>query len=134
MLNVEQVKQSFDRCSPKGEMIDKFYNLFFDLHPEIKPKFANTNFENQKKALLQGLDLAIMFASDEPVGKIGISRIKKSHSKSNLNILPELYPYWKVCFIQTVSEMDPKFSDELKEQWDLLLQKSIDHIIGGYED
>ena len=133
MFDIEQVKQSFDRCPSKDDIIDKFYGLFFDIHPDIKPLFTKTNYDTQKKMLLQGLDLAIMFATDEPVGKTGINRIRKSHNKSGLNIPPELYPYWKVSFLQTISELDPEFTDELKQQWDMVLQKSIDYIIAGHE-
>jgi len=134
MIDIEEVKKSFDRCSSNGDIIDKFYSLFLDSHSNIGPRFANTNFDTQKKLLLQGLDLTIMFATDEHVGKIGINRIRKSHNKSGLNIPPELYPYWKVSFLQAISEMDPEFTDELKQQWDMVLQKAIDYIIDGYED
>jgi hemoglobin-like flavoprotein len=134
MIAIEQVKKSFDRCSAKGgDIIQTFYDIFLVSHPEIKPLFANTYFESQKKLLLQGLDLTIMFASDAPVGKIGINRIKKSHCKFGLNIPPHLYPYWKESFLQAISKLDPEFSEELKLQWDWVLQKSIDFIIGGYE-
>lgn len=134
MMDIEQVKKSFDRCSSSGDIIDKFYNIFLDYHPDIKPRFAHTNFDLQKKLLLQGLDLTIMFATDEHVGKIGINRIRKSHRQTAMNIPPELYPYWKASFLQAISEMDPEFTDELKQQWDWVLQKSIDYIIAGYED
>ena len=134
MINIELVKKSFDRCAAKGDIIGDFYDIFLESHPDISPQFANTNFVQQKKLLLQGLDLTIMFATDEPVGKIGINRIKKSHCKTALNITPELYPYWKQSLLRAISELDPEFSDKLKEQWDLVLQKSIDYIISGYEE
>ena len=134
MIDIEEVKKSFARCSSNDDIINKFYSLFLDSHPNIRPRFDNSNFESQKKLLLQGLDLTIMFASDEQVGKIGINRIKKSHSKSGFDIPPALYPYWKVSFLQTISELDPEFNNELKEQWDMVLQKAIDYIIDGYED
>ena len=134
MINIELVKKSFDRCAAKGDVIQAFYDIFLDSHPDIKHRFANTNFDNQKKLLLQGLDLTIMFATDEPVGKIGINRIRKSHKKSALNIQPDLYPNWKRSLLQTISEFDPEFNNELEEQWDLVLQKSIDYITDGYDD
>ena len=134
MIDIEQVKRSFDRCAAHGDIIDDFYKIFLDSHPDIKPRFANTNFDSQKKLLLQGLDLTIMFASDQPVGRIGINRIKKSHCRAVLDIPPDLYPYWKKSFLTAISVLDPEFSDELKEQWDWVLQKSIDYIISGYDN
>ena len=133
MNDFEEVKQSFARCMIKGDVVGRFYDIFLDSHPEIKPRFANTDFDSQKHLLRQGVNLAIMFASDNPVGKKGIERIRKSHSKLSLDIPPNLYSYWKKSFIQAASEFDPEFSDELEKQWDLVLQKTISYIIDGYE-
>lgn len=90
MNNYEEVKQSFARCMIKGDVIGRFYDIFLDSYPAIKPRFANTDFDSQKHLLRQGVNLAIMFASNNPVGKKGIERIRKSHSKSGLNIPPDL--------------------------------------------
>ncbi len=134
MIDLEKIKQSFARCILKGDVIERFYGLLLDSHPDIKPRFANTDFDSQKQLLRQGINLAIMFASDDPMGKNGIKRIRESHSKSGgLNVPPDLYPYWKKSFIQAISEFDPEFSDELRKQWDWVLQKTIDSIIEGYE-
>ena len=116
-----------------GDVMGKFYDVFLDSHSDIKPRFANTDFDAQKRLLRQSINLAIMFANDNPVGKKGIERIRNSHRKARLNILPELYPYWKKSFIQVVDEFDPEFSDELKKQWDTVLQKTIDYVVDGYE-
>lgn len=75
-------------------------------------------FDSQKRLLRQGVNLAIMFANDSAVGKNGIERKRKSHSKLSLNIPPDLYPHWKNNFIQAACEFSPEFSDELKKQWD----------------
>ena len=133
MNDFEEVKQSFARCMIKGDVVGRFYEIFLDSHPDIKPRFENTDFDSQKHLLRQSVNLAMMFANDNQVAEKGIKRIRQSHSKSGLNILPELYPYWKKSFIQAASELDPEFSDELEQQWDLVLQKTISYIIDGYE-
>ena len=133
MHDYEDVKQSFARCMIKGDIVGRFYEIFLDSHPDIKPRFAQTDFDSQKHLLRQSVNLAMMFASDNQVGKNGIKRIRQSHSKSGLNIPPDLYPYWKKSFIQAASELDQEFSDELNRQWDSVLQKTIDFIIEGYE-
>ncbi len=133
MNDPEEVKQSLVRCMITGDVIGRFYEIFLDSHPDIKPRFANTEFDTQKQLLRQSVNLAIMFANENDVGKKGIGRIRKSHNKSSLNIPPELYPYWKKSFIQAASEFDLEFSDELKQQWDSVLQKTIDFVIDGYE-
>lgn len=133
MNNCEDVKQSFARCMIKGDVVGRFYEIFLASHPDIKPRFANTDFDAQKHLLRQSVNLAMMFANDNQVGIKGIKRIRKSHSKSGLNIPPDLYPYWKKSFIQAASEFDQEFSDELNTQWNEVLQKTIDFIIEGYD-
>jgi len=134
MNDFEEVKQSLARCMITGDVIGRFYDIFLESHPDIKPRFAHTDFDSQKHLLRQSVNLAIMFANGNAVGKRGIERIRKSHSKVNFNIPPDLYPYWKKSFIQAASELDLEFTDELKKQWDCVLQKTIDFVIEGYED
>ena len=133
MNDCEDVKQSYARCMIKGDIVGRFYEIFLASHQDIKPRFANTDFDSQKQLLRQSVNLAMMFANDNEVGKKGINRIRQSHSKSGLNVPPDLYPYWKQSFIQAASEFDQEFSDELKRKWDAVLQKTIDFIIEGYE-
>jgi len=133
MLGAAQVEESFERCMLKGDVIERFYAIFIDSHPDIKPRFANTDFDAQKKLLRQSIGLAILHAHNNPVGRIGIDRLARTHSKSGLNIPPHLYAYWKASFLQAVAEFDAEFSLELKASWDLVLQKTIDGVAAGYE-
>lgn len=133
MIDAAEVEESFERCILKGDVMERFYALFMDSHPDIRPRFANTNFDSQKKLLRQSIGLAILHARNNPVGRIGINRLARSHGTSGLNIPPHLYAYWKQSFIQAVSEFDEEFSDNLKTQWDAVLQKTIDDVVAGYE-
>lgn len=133
MIDVAGVEESFERCMLKGDVVERFYALFMDSHPDIKPRFVNTDFDSQKKLLRQSIGLAILHARNNPVGRIGINRLARSHSKSGLNIPPPLYAYWKKSFLQAVAEFDSEFSDELGSDWDRVLQKTIDDIAAGYE-
>lgn len=133
MIDAAEVEESFERCLLKGDVVERFYALFMDSHPDIKPRFANTNFDSQKKLLRQSIGLAILHARNNPVGRIGIDRLARSHSKSGLNIPPHLYAYWKKSFLQAVAEFDSEFSQELNVGWERVLQKAIDDISAGYE-
>ena len=130
----ENVKQSLGRCLLKGDIMSRFYEIFLDSHPDIRPKFTNTDFSKQKRLLRQGINFAIMFADDVEFARSRITRIRTSHSKANLNIPPHLYPYWKKSFIEAVSEIDPQFSPQLAKNWDSVLQKTIDYVIDGYNE
>lgn len=43
MSAVENVQLSLGRCVLSGDFIGSFYDIFLDSHPEIKPKFTNTD-------------------------------------------------------------------------------------------
>lgn len=132
MDGIEDVKQSFGRCIAAGDLIERFYEIFLRSNPEIAPHFVNTDFTVQKGLLRRGINLAIMFAGDQPVGVDGINRLRTSHAKLAMDISPNLYKYWKESLIQAISEFDPKFDAQLRSSWDYTLQKTIDHIVAGY--
>jgi len=133
MNDAAQVEESFERCMLKGDVIERFYAIFIDSHPDIKPRFANTDFDSQKKLLRQSVGLAILHARNNPVGRIGINRLARSHSKTGLDIPPPLYAYWKESFLRAVAEFDAEFCEELRASWDVVLQKTIDGVSAGYE-
>lgn len=41
MIDSEKVAQSFGRCVFKGDVIERFYDIFIDSHPDIKPRFSD---------------------------------------------------------------------------------------------
>lgn len=90
--------------------------------------------QQQKQLLEHGIQLTLMFADDNSVGKKGLARIRETHSRKNLNISPDLYSVWLESFMQAVEEIDPEYNVELDLEWREVLQKSIDYIVSGYND
>lgn len=131
---VEIVRKSFGRCNIKGDVIERFYQLFLKSHPDIGPRFANTDFSVQKGLLRQGINLAILFAAGVPTGESAITRIRDTHKKSRMNIPPSLYTYWQKSLLQAVSEFDSEFNDQTRRCWDAVLRKTINHVTAGYDD
>ncbi len=132
--DVEAVRSSFGRCCVKGDVIGRFYELFLKSHPDIAPRFANTNFETQKNLLRQGINLAILFAADVPTGALAVNRIRETHKQSRLNIPPSLYSFWQKSLLSAVGEFDAQFTPILQRQWETVLRKTIDHVTAGYDD
>ncbi|MDX1250901.1 MAG: globin [Gammaproteobacteria bacterium] len=129
-----KTKLSLGRCINSGkDLFERFYEIFLDSHPAIRPRFVKTDMQAQKALLKNGINLAIMFAEGNPVGSGGISRIRESHSKKKINIDPGLYSCWLDSFIKAVSEVDPQFNPELEKEWREMLQITVNHIAGGYE-
>lgn len=131
---VEDVKASFGRCMADGALFDTFYGIFLASHPDIAPRFANTDFAKQKGLIRQGINLVIMFAAGAPVGESGLARIRASHAHALLDVPPDLYKYWKESMLKAVAQTDPRFDAELSRSWDAVLQKAVDFIVAGYHE
>lgn len=132
-MNIDNVKISYGRCLAYEEFFDYFFDRFFESHPSVKEMFAETDFPEQKKHLRHGLNLVIMFASDNLPGQLGLNRIKDTHGKTNLNIRPEFYPLWKESLMKAVVHFDKDITEELKAEWGMVLDKGIEFIAAGYE-
>lgn len=128
-----RVRESMGRCLLNGDVFQEFYNRFLQSHIEIAQKFRNTDFAQQKRLLHDGINLAIMFAEGNVVGKNGIERIAETHGKAGLNISPHWYSYWLESFIDAVEVFDPEFSLELEDEWREVLSKAIEYIKARYD-
>ena len=116
----------------KDGFIDRFYEIFLSSDPKIKPKFANTNFDAQMKLLRYGINLAVQFANRDELAANIISRLGTKHNVQNLNINPELYPFWTNSLIKALSEFDDEFTDQLENEWRTALQLAIDEMAKVY--
>ena len=132
--DLQDVKMSFGRCLTSGDLFQEFYDIFLASDPGLAPMFAHTDFERQKGLLRHGLNLALMFAGDNPIGKSGLAKIRKSHSKTELNISPAMYPLWTESFIKAIKKMDPQCDSALENKWRDALNKAVDYIKGGYNE
>ncbi len=55
-LNTEIIRSSFEKAKPIAEDVaNKFYEILFRDHPEVKPLFESSEMDKQKKALLYSL-------------------------------------------------------------------------------
>ncbi|UII23986.1 globin domain-containing protein [Fulvivirga ligni] len=129
---VKQVHDSYGRCLRNGNLVETFYNLFISSSNEVAKKFANTDFEKQQKLLRHGLNLMIMYADGNIVGKSGLSRIQQTHNRHQLDINPKFYPIWKRNLIKAVKQHDPDFNAEIQTSWEQVLDRGIEYISKGY--
>jgi len=129
---MDLAKKSFGRCLNHGDLIGRFYELLLAADPVIPQKFANTDMHKQKELLVHGINLALMFAEGNAIGKNGLSRLQESHNRHNLDIKPEFYHFWIESFIQAVSEIDPEYNDDIKTEWLAVATKTTEFLSEGY--
>ena len=131
MINYD-VRHSFDRCETTGQFAEQFYEIFLNSSPEVERLFANTDFNKQRKLLRASVYVLVTRDIDDPKAKELLNRVGHSHSRSQLDIKPELYELWLESLCQTVKRMDPKWTPELEQAWCDQMRKGIDLITSLY--
>lgn len=129
---IDSVNSSYGRVAVKSEFFDEFYDVFLNCDPRIKPMFANTDLEKQKKLLRQGISYMIMYVKDSHAGESAIKRIAEIHDRNHHSTAPELYPLWINSLLSTVKKFDPQYSDELEKSWRTVLEPGISFFTSKY--
>ncbi len=129
---IKAVKRSFARCFLKEDMILHFLNVIVESHEEIAPHFKDTDFNQIKLLLRQGINCTIMFAQGLFAGKFCMDELKIYHNRKNLAIDPKYYPYWIQSLRQTVKDLDPKYTEELGDLWVRVVTPAVEYMASGY--
>lgn len=114
----EDLQQSYGRCLREKNFIERFYEIFLDSHPTIRPMFAQTDFQRQRMALRRGISAAISHAAGSSLSRFTTEQMAHAHSRrGHAPVPPELYPYWVDSLVQAVSETDPQANPQLIARW-----------------
>lgn len=133
MDGLAEVKQSYGRACLQPIFFDRFYDIFLQSSPRIKPLFAKTDFKKQKEALRTGLAMLLAHVEGKPTGTMTVNRIAESHKKTNMNIEPNLYPFWINSLVKAVKEHDQQWTSDLEGKWEKCLKVGVDHIVSQYD-
>jgi hemoglobin-like flavoprotein len=130
MKATDRVMQSYGRCCAVPDFFDRFYRHFLASSPLIREKFTSTDMTAQKLLLRQGILNLVMVARGMPDSKL--RALGESHSRSKLDIRPELYDLWVDALLLSISESDPQHCAETRLAWVEVLNKGISIIKAGY--
>ena len=128
--DVELFNDSLDRCSGRPGFLDRFYEHFLASSDEVAEKFERTDFRKQTRMLKASLYIIMM--AERPECAAHMERIAKLHSRTELDIKPELYDQWLDCLLRTVEEFDPSFDMDTKIAWTRILQHGLEFMKSGY--
>ena len=62
-----------------------------------------------------------------------LKSIARRHSKTQVNIPPELYDLWLNCFLIAVKEFDPEFDQDIELAWSVILSPGIAYMKYHYD-
>ncbi len=133
-LGVEEVKRSLGRSLINGDVFTTFYDFFLRADPRIPQLFENTDWEEQKRLLRQGVNSVISFYDGSQTAKSTMDRIRYTHGRDRKNIPPDLYDFWVDSMVKAVKEHDDQFTPELEERWKEILTYGADFVRSGYEE
>lgn len=129
------VKDEYSRCLIRPTFFDDFYKEFTGQSLEIRQMFANTEMPAQKEALRAGLTFLIMYAEGKsPFAAEKLDKLGSSHSRTRINVRPDLYPLWMQSLITTVKKHVPTFNETSLKAWQSVLQHGVNRIKSHYND
>lgn len=122
----DRVEKSYGACRMTGTFTSDFYSLFLGLSPRISAKFSGTNMEHQQRMLDHGIrHLIRYFHEPNAVTVEKMNALSESHSKTELNIEPDLYPFFLEALLKTVATHDPDFDTDTEEAWRMVTAHGI---------
>ncbi|MDI9244150.1 globin [Marinobacter sp. CHS3-4] len=114
------------------EFFDAFYRRFLLSSQEVRMLFRNTDMAVQKRMLKKSFFSLVSFYASGAIDDV-LRKTAYLHSAEQLNIKPHLYDLWLECLIDTVSDFDPEFEDDVELAWRLILSPGITYMKFGYD-
>jgi len=124
---------SIERCQSDPKFLSLFYQKFVISNSEVREKFANTDMAQQKMMLHASLYMIMFSIQGNEAASVYLDRVAYRHSKSELDIRPELYDLWLITLIETVSEIDPLFNNKVESAWNKVMTHGIEYMKSKYE-
>ncbi len=124
---------SLERCQTNPKFLSLFYQKFVISNSEIREKFSNTDMENQKMMLHASIYMIMLATQSNDAASTYLDIVAKRHSKSVLDIRPELYDIWLETLLETVSIIDPMYKDEIETAWTKVMTYGIDYMKSKYD-
>jgi hemoglobin-like flavoprotein len=130
----ETFRASLSRCLLDNAFLRDFYQLLMASSAAVREKFKNTDFPRQTRVLADSLYIMAVASEskDDAVAWRELDRLADLHSRSQLDIRPDLYVTWLDCLVKAASQHDPEFSPEIGEAWRQALTPGIEYLSARY--
>jgi hemoglobin-like flavoprotein len=127
------VDASLGRLGAGTSFLDRFYELFLASSPNVREKFAGTNFYKQKRALQSSLYAMLRHMRDkDPESNEYLGEIAGRHSRAGLDIGAELYDLWLDSLLAAVKECDPEWTEDVAAAWERSMTQGIQYFLSRF--
>ena len=108
---------------------DVFYDDFLRSSPEVAAKFQGTDFARQKQVLKTSLYVMMSAFVLRTADYSALAQTARRHSKTAIDIPPQLYVLWLDSLVNAARTCDPSFDEEIEANWREAMQPGIDYLI-----
>lgn len=134
-VTLQAVDASLHRCAADPEFLDRFYERFLASSPDVREKFANTDFDRQKRVLMASLQLMLLAAEDEKNGpERHLKELAIRHGRGQLAIGSHFYDLWLDSLLETVRECDPEWVPGIGQAWERVMGVGIGYLLRYYNE
>ena len=115
--DIELVQSSFEKVVPIADQAaDLFYNRLFEIAPDVKPLFGESDMKAQGKKLMATLGVAVRGLSDLEATVPVIQKLAQDHVQ--YGVKPEHYEPVGEALIWTLGQgLGEGFTPEVKTAW-----------------
>ena len=128
--HLKLVEESYARCIESPGFIDTFYQHLLESSPAIPPMFSQTDFERQQKLLQHSLGVLLIYAKRQNPALL--ERIAERHNRKNVDVKPDLYPFFVESLVKAVAEHDSEFNTDADQAWRAALTPGIEFMKARY--
>src|SRR5262245_50347367 len=118
-----EARASYDRCAQVPQFVDDFYARLFEILPAARGRFADPDFDRQRKLLRHAIGLLLSFPAEREGEPNILSRLAERHGRSDLAIDPSWYGPFLESLIDTVKRHDPACTAAVEQAWRMTLAK-----------
>jgi hemoglobin-like flavoprotein len=102
-LDVEALRSSFQLVVEQSpDVVRRFYEIFFERYPQVRPLFGRNSSEAQEKMLTQALVLVLDRLEDAPWLETQLMALGAKHV--GYRVSDEMYGWVGECLIAALSE------------------------------
>ena len=125
--------ESVDRILSEGTTLtDRFYELFFERHPEARALFDKTHMSAQSVMLSAALMVTKHYPDYPLATRQYLNVLGTRHARKD--VPRELYPAFQEIFLVALEEFHGEdWNDDLSRQWREALESVVQLMFDGYD-
>jgi hemoglobin-like flavoprotein len=120
-MNLDLLQKNFEDLKAGPDAFARnFYDRMLSTYPQIKPLFADTDFPEQRKKLIQSLASIVSLASNPEGFGTYLDKLGRSHN--NYGVIARHYSYVTASLLASLKEtLGDDWTEEAASSWDAAL-------------